>query len=134
MAVALGTHNGALFVEEQLLSVLNQTVLPQEIIVSDDCSTDNTLKLIHDLFERETALRPELASIHLTVIPHKHHLGINLNYEIAFKQAGTHLIAFCDQDDVWLSNKLETLLDYAADNPELLFIHSDAGLINAAGD
>ena len=48
LSIALATYNGEAFLREQLTSLLNQTLLPHELIVCDDCSTDSTLEILEE--------------------------------------------------------------------------------------
>ena len=48
ISIAMTTFNGDSFLEEQLGSISKQTQLPDELVISDDCSTDNTIKIIED--------------------------------------------------------------------------------------
>lgn len=99
ISVAMATFNGARFIGEQLASLARQTCLPMELVVSDDGSTDATGEIVAD-FAR-TAPFPV----------HFHRNAANLGYETNFLRATTlcrgTVIAFCDQDDVWLPRKLE---------------------------
>ena len=51
ISVALCTYNGEAYLREQLESILNQTLLPDEVIVCGDCSTDSTLKILNEFFK-----------------------------------------------------------------------------------
>ncbi len=59
-SVVMATYNGSRFIYEQLDSIINQTVLPDEIIISDDGSTDSTTELIHLFFEQHSDLPIQL--------------------------------------------------------------------------
>lgn len=96
------TYNGASrHLAEQLDSLFAQTRLPEEIIVQDDCSTDNTMELLADYARRAPA------DVKMRVYRNEHQLGINRNFFSAMHRSSADLIAICDQDDVWLPQKLE---------------------------
>ena len=48
ISIAMTTFNGESFLKDQLESISNQTYLPDELIISDDCSSDNTIKIIEN--------------------------------------------------------------------------------------
>jgi glycosyltransferase involved in cell wall biosynthesis len=100
--VVLGTYNGAQFLEEQLDSFLGQTQQPDELIVGDDGSTDNTLALLTRFAERA----PFPVRIH-----DGPQAGLAANFLSSAQRATGDFVAFSDQDDVWLPLKLQTMLE-----------------------
>ena len=129
VGVALATYNGELFLHDQLVSVLGQSRLPDEIVVSDDQSTDQTLAIVREVLEGPCAD----AGITLRIISHDTPAGAAANFANALAHCTTDLVALCDQDDVWLPHKLESLAAHFDANPELLMVHSDAELIDEEG-
>ena len=96
------TYNGASrHLAEQLDSLFAQTLMPKEIIVQDDCSTDNTTELLNEY----AAKAPE--GVQMRVYRNATQQGINRNFFSAMRRATAELIAVCDQDDIWLPTKLE---------------------------
>jgi len=126
ISVALGSHNGARFVGAQVRSILNQTRRPVEIVLSDDASTDGTVALVRTLVEP--------SDVALTVIENAAALGVTKNFEQAILACRGDLIALCDQDDVWRPDRLERVAAEFATRPDLLLLHSDARLVDAAGE
>lgn len=100
VSIVLATYNGERFLREQLDSLILQTYKNLEIIAIDDCSTDNTLKILNEYAANH---------LHFTVIQNGHNLGHSKNFEKGFSLAKGDYIAPCDQDDVWLPNKIEVL-------------------------
>lgn len=98
ISVVMCTYNGGLFLKEQLESLLRQTLLPTEIIIQDDGSTDATPSIAREYAERYECVR---------FFKHEGQPGINRNFFSAMKRASGDLIAICDQDDVWELDKLE---------------------------
>ena len=98
ISIALATFNGSQFLNEQLSSYVSQTVLPDELIVSDDGSQDATLDIIAE-FAR-TAPFP------VRIISGEPHLGFADNFFRAARACSGRFIAFSDQDDVWRPTKL----------------------------
>lgn len=99
LAVVIATYNGAEFIAEQLDSVINQTLRPDEIIICDDSSSDNTWEII-DSYRRRY---PDL----FKVFRNEARMGPHQNFKSAFHHTNADLIAPCDQDDIWFPEKLE---------------------------
>jgi glycosyltransferase involved in cell wall biosynthesis len=127
VSVALCTYNGARYVVEQLNSILGQTSLPAEIVVSDDDSVDDTVREV----ERIVSSAPPALSV--AVLRNAPGLGVVGNFERAVTATTGELIALSDQDDVWHADKLSTVLDLLAERPEVDLVHSDARLVDGEG-
>lgn len=99
ISVVMCTYNGERFVEEQLRSILGQTLRPAEVVVSDDGSTDATLDVV----------RAVAATSDVPVAVHRNagRLGFADNFLRACDRATGRYIAFSDQDDRWAPRKLE---------------------------
>lgn len=108
--ILLATYNGAQFLTEQLDSIARQTHSAWTLTISDDGSTDNTLALVAEFAERIT--QP------LTVLQGPRQKSSTRNFCHLIQNAPTaeasDLYAFCDQDDVWLDNKLERAVEWHA--------------------
>lgn len=126
ISIACCTYNGSRYLSEQLESLVRQTRLPDEIVVCDDCSTDNT---------REIILRyvRNFPLIKWVLVWNEHRKGVRSNFEQAIRLASGKYIATCDQDDVWKENKLAVLLD-RIERTGCALVHSDAELIDGKGD
>ncbi|MBI5627064.1 MAG: glycosyltransferase family 2 protein [Nitrosomonadales bacterium] len=103
ISIALCVHNGERYVDEQLQSLLSQTCLPYELVVCDDASEDAT-PVIVEAFAAEAPFK-----VHL--YRNSQRLGIGANFEQAIRLCTGNIIALCDQDDVWLPNKLATFAE-----------------------
>lgn len=101
IAVVMATYNGELFLKEQLDSILTQTLLPYEIIIQDDCSQDDTWCILQ-LYRKRY---PKLIKIYRN----ESSLGAHQNFIKAFQYVKSDYIAPCDQDDIWMPEKLERL-------------------------
>ncbi len=123
VAVAMATFNGERFIAEQLETILNQTRLPDKIVISDDYSTDKTLAVAKKILEPTCAER----GIDLTIVSHDGPAGVSANFHHAVSQTTADVIALADQDDVWHAEKLQTLVSHFEALPELLMVHSDRG-------
>ncbi|MGI4750978.1 MAG: glycosyltransferase family 2 protein [Janthinobacterium lividum] len=122
ISVALCTYNGEKYIEEQLHSILNQTYQNLEIIIVDDCSTDNTWAIIKSYATKDTRIK---------YFKNNENIGFNKNFEKAISLTSGDFIALSDQDDIWKPFKLELLLKNIDDN---WLIFSNSSYINENGD
>lgn len=97
VSIAVCTYNGESFLSKQLDSLVQQTYRPLEIIVVDDQSTDSTWDLL-----QEYSRRSDLFSIH----QNRDNLGYVKNFEKVLSLCTGDYVALCDQDDIWLPNKV----------------------------
>lgn len=116
VSIILGTYNGERYLRAQIESLLAQSFRPFEIIVADDCSTDSTIKIVEEL--QSSSVIP------IRIIRRARNVGFGLNFLDGAKHAAAELIAFCDQDDVWHSDKLEACLEKFNDPTIVLVVHS----------
>ncbi|CAN5372548.1 glycosyltransferase family 2 protein [soil metagenome] len=126
VSVAMCTHNGAAFVQAQLDSILAQTRLPDEIVVVDDCSCDATWKIL----ERVAAT----SKVAVRLFQNSRQLGITHNFEKAISLTTGEVVFLSDQDDLWHANKVETMMAEFSARPDLWFLHTDARLVDKAGE
>jgi glycosyltransferase involved in cell wall biosynthesis len=124
------TYNGALYLKEQLESILLQTVTPDELVISDDGSSDGTLELAEHIIRRLQEREPRLANLQLRVQSNSPGLGVTANFASAIALATQDVIFLSDQDDVWMPNKIEVLLDYFERDSALLLVHTNALLVD----
>lgn len=95
VSVCMSSYNGEKYIREQIMSILAQLGISDELIISDDGSTDGTLAIIKDINDDR---------IVLTINNEPH--GVNFNFENAIKRAKGDFIFLSDQDDIWLPNKV----------------------------
>lgn len=124
VSVAMATYNGARFLREQLDSIAAQTLLPAELVVTDDASSDDTVAIVRRF--AETAPFP--VRLHENPVQ----LGFRANFMAAMALCTSELIALCDQDDIWTVNKLERMLEALAD-PNVPLAFHEAWLIDSLG-
>lgn len=123
----LAAHNGAEFVDQQVHSILSQTVAPVELLVGDDASTDDTVQIV----ERIVASHPR--GNRIRIIRRGTALGVVGNFEDLLRQTTSDFVALADQDDLWVPTRMESLLARFAAERGLLLLHHDAELIDAQG-
>lgn len=119
LSVAICTYNGARFLDEQLQSIAAQTRPPDELVVCDDCSTDDTAQIV----ETFAAAAPFPVSLYVN----EQNIGSTQNFAQAIDLCTGDAIALSDQDDVWFPEKLERIEASFSASP-------DAGLVFTDGD
>ena len=126
ISLVMPTYNGELYLREQLDSIYNQTLVPDEVIVVDDCSVDNTVSILKE-YSKKFGLKYYI---------NEKNLGYNKNFEKAISLCSGDFIALCDQDDIWLPTKIEkcysTILTFPQDSPALVssFSSTDINVLN----
>jgi len=101
ISVCIATFNGAKYIEAQLTSILNQLGKDDEVIVSDDSSTDNTIEVIRQFNDNRIKL-----------FTNQNFRSPIFNFEFAISKASGQYIFLSDQDDIWKENKIKVTLDY----------------------
>lgn len=115
-SIALATYNGAQYLPEQLQSYVAQTRQPEELVICDDCSMDNTVEVC-------TAFA-QVAPFEVILLQNDSNLGYNSTFERALSHCSGDLVFISDQDDVWFPEKVETILGFFRDHPAChLVIH-----------
>ncbi len=99
ISVCMTTYNGEKYVREQLDSILNQLSEEDELIISDDGSSDSTVSIINSFKDKRIILKQS------------NFKNYSLNFENAIKDAQGDYIFLSDQDDVWVSNKVQLFLN-----------------------
>jgi len=118
ISIAMATYNGARFVQEQLQSFAEQTRLPDELIISDDGSTDATKQIVSHF---ATSAPFRVRYFENTGCP-----GYTGNFNSAIQETTGDLVFLSDQDDVWLPNKLADVEKLARSHSEKLVFINDA--------
>ncbi|SCW77173.1 Glycosyltransferase involved in cell wall bisynthesis [Lachnospiraceae bacterium C10] len=101
ISVCIPTYNGEKYIKEQLDSILCQIGDNDEIVISDDSSTDSTVAIINEYNDKR---------IHLYT--NNHYKSPIYNMENALYHANGEYIFLADQDDIWMGNKVEVMLGY----------------------
>jgi glycosyltransferase involved in cell wall biosynthesis len=96
----MATYQGERFITQQLDSILTQLGPKDEVVVSDDCSTDATLSLVE-----------AYADPRIRIFRNARNLGYSKNFEKALMRAAGDVIFIADQDDVWLPDKVSTMVE-----------------------
>jgi hypothetical protein len=109
LSVVMATYNGDRYLEAQLQSIGNQARLPDELIVNDDCSTDDTVGILRE-FARH-------ALFHVDIRSNASRLGPKGTFAQALTRATGDLVFLSDQDDVWFDAKLAMMEAIALECP-----------------
>ena len=125
ISILMATYNGGEFLDYQLESLAHQSKLPAELVVVDDCSTDNTLSIVRQF----TTHSP--FPVHI----YKNHYnkGYRRNFIDGTTLCRSDLIAFCDQDDVWHEDKLLVIGEQFTESSILLAYHN-ANVVDSNGN
>jgi glycosyltransferase involved in cell wall biosynthesis len=125
ISVALSVWNGGRYLEAQLDSIARQSRLPDELVVRDDHSSDDSLEIVERFEER--------VPFSLVLLKGTERLGSTRSFEIAMAACSGDIVALCDQDDVWSVNKLRRIEEEFTRRPEVGLVFSNAALIDRTG-
>lgn len=114
VAVVLSTYNGSRYVRKQLDSLLSQRKLPDSIVISDDCSTDETPKIVRDYIAEH---HDSPVSFEFSV--NDKNIGWKANFMRLISHCEATYIFPCDQDDIWNPNKIESMVEIMEAHPDL---------------
>lgn len=119
VAVLISTYNGEKYLKEQLDSILNQTYKNIEIVIRDDGSSDSTIEIIKEYQEKYSNI----------ILKEGTNVGFIKSFFQLLRIANADYYAYCDQDDIWMKNKIELAVNLLnqADNskPNMAFGNSD---------
>lgn len=113
VSVAMITYNGEKYLKEQLDSILCQLMEQDEVIVSDDGSTDGTITILNEYQKKDSRIK----------VVEGPRAGIKKNVEYALKQCRGEVIFLADQDDIWRANKVKRVLEVMEQEACVLVIH-----------
>lgn len=122
ISIALCTYNGARYLEEQLVSIAKQTRLPDEMIICDDQSKDNTLEIITNFASK--------VPFPIRLSPNEKNLGSTKNFEKAIGLCTGDLIFLSDQDDIWHPEKLDKIEKIFSTSDSIGAVFSDAEAVD----
>jgi glycosyltransferase involved in cell wall biosynthesis len=123
ISVCVATYQGERYVGLQLRSILEQLSANDEVIVVDDGSTDHTCNEIYALNDTR-----------LVLIQNNENQGVLRAFETALSRCSGEIVFLSDQDDLWLPQKVEKVLNAFAHDPALTLVASDAILIDDYGN
>lgn len=129
--IILATYNGENYIREQIDSIINQTYGNWNLTIRDDGSKDKTVSII-----KEYTLKDKRISL---IEDNEGNVGYNKNFEVLLGLAKSEYIMFCDQDDIWLNNKIEISLNEikklgGKNNTTPLLVFTQSELFNNKGE
>ena len=127
VSVCMGIYNGEKYIEEQLYSILHQTKAPEEVILCDDGSTDQTVEIVKK-FIRENRLENCWF-----LYQNEENKGYPDNFYYACSLCTKDIVFLADQDDIWHERKIERMCTVFAKNPQAKSVCCKFGLIDAEG-
>lgn len=123
ISVALCTHNGGLYLPEQLRSIAGQSRLPDQLVICDDASSDGSQAMLTRFAEN--------SRFAVDLFFNRERLGSTKNFEKAICHCTGEIIVLSDQDDVWLPTRLADVEEAFSLDRQLSLVFSDAELIDA---
>ena len=120
ISIALVSYNAQKFIREQIDSILINMSENDELIISDDGSSDDTLKIVNEYVRDDTRIKLYEIS----------HSGCNANYENAISHCSGDIIVLSDDDNVWMPNKLEAIKKIFNTNSRVSFVMHDCRIVN----
>lgn len=124
VSIITPSYNSSKFIAETIEGVLKQTYPHWELLITDDCSTDNSVEIINKYVQQDSRIK-------LYKLDKNSGAGVCRNKSI--EAAKGRYIAFCDSDDVWIDTKLETQIQFMIDN-NYSVSHGNVEFINLKGD
>ena len=122
ISIAMATYNGAKYLQEQLDSLVNQTRQPDELVVCDDTSTDETVDILNRF--------AKTAPFQVKIFVNEKNLGYTQNFGRALSLCVGDLIFLSDQDDVWFPEKIATIENLAEQDDYTQIFMNDAELVH----
>ncbi len=116
ISVCMATYNGEKYIKEQLDSILCQIVENDEVIISDDSSTDNTVEIINAFNDDR-----------IKIYKNEKEKGYTRNFENALEKASGDIIFLSDQDDIWIEDKVKKMTEILENYD---FVVSDNSIVN----
>jgi glycosyltransferase involved in cell wall biosynthesis len=124
-SIALCTYNGENFLQQQLDSLAAQNILPDELIVCDDASTDGTIVILENFSKN--------AKFKVKIFRNSLNLGYVKNFEKAISLCEQEIIFLCDQDDIWDRSKIQQVVQIFIDEPLVGLVLHGYKKIDSAG-
>ncbi|MDW8262939.1 MAG: glycosyltransferase family 2 protein [Phycisphaerales bacterium] len=122
MSIAMCTYNGADYLRPQLESFLAQSRRPDELVVCDDGSSDQTVEILRE-FARA-------APFPVRIFENRTNIGLHANFAQAFARASGEIVLFSDQDDLWQPQKLARFEQEFAASPTVGLVFCDARVVD----
>lgn len=119
-SIAMAVYNGEKYLNEQIDSIIKMMQYNDELVISYDESQDNTLSIINEYSANDSRVRVVYDSGH----------SVESNFNNAVANCRGKYIFLADQDDVWIADKINVMVDYFKKNPEIKILISNGDLVN----
>ena len=123
ISIAMTTYNGADYLLEQLESLRTQSLMADEVIIVDDCSTDNTVELLNMYIQK----------YHLdnwVLIKNSSNIGWRKNFRKALQETTGDVVFLCDQDDIWNKDKISLMVKEFNKSPSIELLASNYEILD----
>ena len=115
ISVVLCSYNGEAYLSQQLKTIQEQTYQNIEIVIVDDCSTDESYAIAETAAQKDDRIR---------CFRQERNVGYNKNFLSAFEKARGNFVSIADQDDIWELDKLEYMMVHLWESPEVKMVHT----------
>jgi hypothetical protein len=125
--ILMASYNGEKYIAEQIESILSQSYKDWKLIITDDCSNDNTFKIAKEYAEKY----PDK----IKVFQNAENSGnAGNNFFNMIKKSNADVIMTCDQDDIWLDDKIEITVRAFENVSEPMLVHTDLKIVDENGN
>ena len=107
ISIITPNYNSEKYISEMILSVINQTYQTWELLITDDCSSDDSIKIINKFIEKDSRIK---------LYKNKNNIGAGLSRNNSINNSTGKYLAFLDSDDTWETNKLKIQVQFMNDN------------------
>lgn len=128
VSVCMATYNGAKYIRQQLESILRQSRRPDEVILCDDCSSDETPSIIQKFIE-ENGLQNKWK-----LYQNQENKGYPHNFYYAMSLCGCDIVFLADQDDIWHREKIASMCKVLEEHAQVMVVSCKLSLIDANGE
>ena len=128
VSVAMATYNGEKYIEKQLESICNQSIIVDEVVICDDGSNDNTVEIIKKFVEKNKLEKK------WQIIVNDKKLGFVGNFIKAISLTKGDYIFLADQDDIFYSCKFKKMLEYFSKNKKCVLLNANYEIIDEEGN
>ena len=127
ISIVMATYNGERFLLDQLKSLRDQSIQIYQVIIIDDCSTDNTVKIVKEFIGKYNLTN---WLIHVNT----KNVGWKKNFKVGFDLAEGNIIFPCDQDDIWHKDKCAKMIACMKKNPDIELLVSNYEIMFSGSD
>jgi glycosyltransferase involved in cell wall biosynthesis len=124
ISIVLPTYNGARYIEEAVNSCFKQTINDWELIIVDDCSTDNTNDICDKIVKQDSRIR---------LIRHNSNLKLPAALNTGFLNANAQFLTWTSDDNCYEITALSDMLDFLMENPSVDLVYTDYTIIDETG-